>query len=115
MEMKTTMTRESWFQFFHACSEDQTSSVQPSTSDDHYLCIMDSGVLVFCDFFAAIVASYSLLLTMARVPEALRTFLLVAGIMVIAMLVVKDRFDVPSQILPVVLAGVVMAVSWVGL
>ena len=79
------------------------------------LCILRYGVLAFCDFFASVVSFYSVLLTMARVPEALRTFLLVAGIMVIAMLVVKDRFDVPSQILPVVLAGVVMAVSWVGL
>ena len=90
-------------QFYHACDVDSV----------YRKCIMPYSVLAFGDFFGSVASFFTVLVTMARVPEALRTFLLVVGLVTIATCEDRNRHNVLSQILPLVLAGVVMVISWV--
>ena len=105
MLMTLATTTTILFQFYHACD----------TNRVHQLCIMHYDTLAFCDFFGSVLSFYAVLITNAKIPEDLRTCLLMSGAMVIATLQNEDRFNNVAHILPLVVAGLVMIVSWVSL
>ncbi|XP_076440560.1 post-GPI attachment to proteins factor 6-like [Babylonia areolata] len=88
--------------FYHACD----------ASPVFKLCIMDYNTLAFCDFFGSILSFYSILLFMARIPDRCRAFLLVTGALVIAVFMNSDRHNDLVHIMPLVVAGVVLIISW---
>ncbi|KAK7100248.1 hypothetical protein V1264_023233 [Littorina saxatilis] len=89
--------------FYHACD----------TSKVYQLCIMNYGTLAFCDFFGSLLSFYSLFLTMARISDTLRTFLLMSGALIISVFVTEDRHNEAFQLTPLFVSGIVLVVSWV--
>lgn len=88
--------------FYHACD----------ASHVYQLCITDYDALQFCDFFGSELSFWGVLLTMARIPEGVRTFLLVSGAMVIALLEADARHNDLALVAPIVVAGLIVVASW---
>ncbi|KAK7504007.1 hypothetical protein BaRGS_00004739, partial [Batillaria attramentaria] len=88
--------------FYHACD----------ASHVYQTCITHYDSLQFCDFFGSVLSFWALLMTMARVKEGARTFLLLAGAMVIAVFQDSERLDVGATVGPIAVAAAILVASW---
>lgn len=70
-------------------------------------------VLQFCDFLASIVSFWVTLVTMARLPLHWTSFSYVVALLAVAIGVEWDKHSLWTFLVPSVIAGLIMVVSWV--
>ena len=75
--------------------------------------MMPYNVLAHCDFFGAILSFWVTLVAMARLPERMRSFLLVLAALALAMGVQWDRHSLWTFLVPVATGLGVMLTTWV--
>jgi len=89
--------------FYHAC--DQPGIV--------VLCILPYNTLQFSDFLASVSSIWFTLITVARLDfPYLESWLHVFGCLLISVLVMHDRFNIFTFLVPCLIAGLVVVTSW---
>ena len=88
---------------YHACDGDR----------DNLYCAMPYDVLSHCDFYGSIMAFWVTLLSMARLPERVRSFLFVLCGLMLAMGVTWNKHSLWTFLVPCVVAGLIVIVCWV--
>ncbi|XP_038049593.1 transmembrane protein 8B-like [Patiria miniata] len=85
--------------FYHSC-------------DSGSLCIMSFNTLQFCDFFAAFMAIFLTLITMAKLPAPLKQSLEILGAFGMALGTTYNRFSLWAAAVPVGVGLTVLLISW---
>ncbi|ESP05151.1 hypothetical protein LOTGIDRAFT_208088 [Lottia gigantea] len=90
--------------FYHACDGDR--------EDVYTLCIMKYNVLSFCDFLGSVCSLWVTVVAMARVYSPVTVLLQVSAPLFLVVGVLYDRTSLYVIAVPLLLALVLMAISW---
>ncbi|KAL5020916.1 hypothetical protein ScPMuIL_000071 [Solemya velum] len=89
--------------FYHACDADKVL----------HFCLMKYSVMSYCDFYGSILSFWVTILAMARISVNLRSFLHMAGALLLAVGVEYDRHGLWVFVAPAGIALAVMVTSWI--
>ena len=79
----------------------------------HWHCVAPYSSLQFSDFFCSILSFWVTLLAVAKMNRQLRFMLFITGLFVFMMPVHMKRFDVLTNIVPIVVGVCIVIISWV--
>ena len=100
--------------FYHTCDQEMNLKHLPVTLEKScHALYVSKEVLQFCDFFCAILSFWVTIISMAKLPEKVVSFLHMFGVLLVAILVQYNRNGIQVFAVPIPLGVLILIVTFV--
>ena len=100
--------------FYHTCDQEAYTLKLPETLQSACMAFyVNREVLQFCDFYSATLSFWITIISLAKLPYRLVTFLHIFGVLLVAVLVQYNRTGISIFVIPIPLGLLVLLISLV--
>jgi len=100
--------------FYHTCDQEMNHKHLPAPLESACHALYNSKeVLQFCDFFCAILSFWVTIISMAKLPEQLVSFLHMLGVLLVSILVQYNRTGIQVFAVPIPLGILILTITLV--